>query len=140
MRFKVNKQRQTPPIIIVALVDVLIVVLIFLVVTTTFKTHPAFKMTLPESETAQQGSTTVTNIIINVPKGTNVFFVGADVYSDIQLLEYLSEQARVAPNIAVSIRADTESAFGRIVALVDILKKANILHFSAFAKPVPASD
>jgi len=136
MRFKVNKQRQTPPIIIVALVDVLIVVLIFLVVTT----HPAFKMTLPESETAQQGSTTVTNIIINVPKGTNVFFVGADVYSDIQLLEYLSERARVAPNIAVSIRADTESAFGRIVALVDILKKANILHFSAFAKPVPASD
>jgi biopolymer transport protein ExbD len=140
MRFKITKQRQTPPIIIVALVDVLIVVLIFLVVTTTFKTHPAFKMTLPESETAQQGSTTVTNIIINVPKGTNVFFVGPNAYSDIQLVEYLSEQTRKTPDVAVSIRADTESSFGRIVALMDIIKKAKIIHVSVFAKPVPSSE
>ena len=138
MRFKVAKQRSTPPIIIVALIDVLIVVLIFLVVTTTFKTHPALKLTLPESETAQQGNNTVTNIIINVPKGTNVFFVGERAYNDRQLEAYLSGQTRISPNIAVSIRADTEAPFGQIVLLMDILKKSNVRpgNVNAFARPV----
>lgn len=137
MRFKVAKQRQTPSIIIVALVDVLIVVLIFLVVTTTFKTHPAFKMTLPESATSKQGNTTVTNIIINVPKGTNIFFIGQDPYNDVQLGTYLSARTKVTPDIAISIRADTDSAFGQIVLLMDILKKANVKpgNVNAFAKP-----
>lgn len=142
MRFKIAKQRQTPSIIIVALVDVLIVVLIFLVVTTTFKTHPAFKMTLPESATSKQGNTTVTNIIINVPKGTNIFFIGQDPYNDVQLGVYLSSRTKATPDVAVSIRADTETAFGQIVSLMDILKKANVKpgNVSAFAKPVGQTD
>ncbi len=140
MRFRAKKQRQAPPIIIIALVDVLIVVLIFLVVTTTFKTHPAFKMSLPESQTAQQGNTTVTNIIINVPRGTNVFFVGNEPYTDVSLESYLMARAKASPDIAVSIRADTDSAFGQVVSLMDIIKRANIKHVNAFAKPIPKKE
>ena len=142
MRFKVAKQRKTPPIIIIALVDVLVVLLIFLVVTTTFKTHPAFKMALPESQTAQQGNNTVTNIIINVPRGTNIFFVGSEPYDDIKLTEYLTQRTKLTPDIGVSIRADNDAPFGQIVKLMDVLKNSNVRNdrINAFAKPIGKKD
>ena len=142
MRFKVAKQRKTPQIIIIALVDVLVVLLIFLVVTTTFKTHPAFKMALPESQTAQQGNNTVTNIIINVPRGTNIFFVGAEPYDDIKLTEYLTQRTQLTPDIGVSIRADNDAPVGQIVKLMDVLKNSNVRNdrINAFAKPVGKKD
>ena len=142
MRFKVAKQRKTPQIIIIALVDVLVVLLIFLVVTTTFKTHPAFKMALPESQTAQQGNNTVTNIIINVPRGTNIFFVGAEPYDDIKLTEYLTQRTQLTPDIGVSIRADNDAPFGQIVKLMDVLKNSNVRNdrINAFEKPIGKKD
>jgi len=135
MKFRSRKSKQAPPIIIVALIDVLIVVLIFLVVTTTFKTHPAFKLNLPESETAQQGNNSLTNIIINVPQGTNIFFVGTLAFTDQQLESYLKGQVQQHPDIAVSVRADTKAPFGQIVTLMDVIKKSDVKHINAFATP-----
>ena len=141
MRFLVRKRRTAPAVIIVALIDVLIVLLIFLMVTTTFKQQPFMKLMLPEvSSKDNHGSTENLPMVVVVEmNGQLRFGPSADPVTADQLLKQL--QTRVAearlvkqPEIKLAIRADKGAAWGKVVQVMDIAKKANIKVMSAFTK------
>ncbi len=140
MRFLVRKRRTAPAVIIVALIDVLIVLLIFLMVTTTFKQQPFMKLTLPEATAAlNSGANENPPLIVNIAADGQIRFgpKGDAVTAD-QLLQQLqtrvAEARLVRKEIKLAIRADKGAAWGKVVQVMDIAKKANIKVMSAFTK------
>ena len=136
MRFLVRKRRSAPTVIIVALVDVLIVMLIFLMVTTTFRQQPNLKLQLPESSQAvKEGATNDPPFIIYITTvaSKDVLLVGTDKMPvPFDSLEARLQQAVAKnPQLHLSINADKNAPWYRIVNVMDIAKKLKIKSVSA---------
>ena len=135
MRFTGTRRRQTPAVIIVALIDILIVLLIFLIVTTTFKQTPALKLALPESSQPKQGASENAPTIITIAKQEPYFFLGPNPVTLDKLTASLKATAEKNPAAAVTIRADTDAPFGKIVNVMDAAKAAKIKAINAVTQP-----
>jgi len=134
MRFVQNKRRSSPAIIIVALIDILIVLLIFLIVTTTFKQQPALKLALPESNQPKLGATESVPVLITVAKAEPFFYLGPNPVTLERLQNELKDRAVANPEVQVTIRADTEAPFGKIVNVMDAAKAANVKNINALTQ------
>ena len=136
MRFLVRKRRTAPAVIIVALIDVLIVLVIFLLVTTTFKQQPSLKLELPSSTQAlKSGANENPPLIVSIGVDGGLRF-GPDalpVTID-QLLAQLKANATKNPNLKLAVRADKNAPWGKLVAVMDAAKAANIKLMSAYTK------
>jgi biopolymer transport protein ExbD len=132
MQFTVRKRRTPPAVIIISLIDVLIVVLIFLMVTTTFKQHPAVKLVLPESKQAKSGANE-NALVVTIEKQGLIYF-GTQPVTEEKLKEHLIAEVQKNPQATLSINADTDAPFGRVVKVMDAAKAANIKVASAFTK------
>lgn len=134
MQFTVHKRRQAPAVIIISLIDVLIVVLIFLMVTTTSKKQQAVKLVLPESKQSKAGASE-NGVRVEIDQ-KGMFFVGGPDYPKTaeQLQEKLIEAVRQNPQTTLSISADKNAPFGKIIAVMDAAKAANIKVVSAFTE------
>ena len=133
MRFLRHKKRQPPAIIIVSLIDILIVLLIFMMVTTTFKQYPALKLALPESKQPREG-TAEANLVVTITKQPPFFFLGQLPIAIEKLQPELVLRAAKDPKTTLTIRADTDAPFGKIVNVMDAAKAARIKTISAFTK------
>jgi biopolymer transport protein ExbD len=132
MQFTVRKRRSPPAVIIISLIDVLIVVLIFLMVTTTFKSQPAVKLVLPESKQAKSGASE--NALVVTIEKQGLLFLGNQPVTEEKLAERLLEAVKKNPETTLSINADTDAPFGRVVKVMDAAKAANIKVASSFTK------
>jgi len=136
VRFTVQKRKQTPAVIIIALIDVLIVMLIFLMATTTFRQHPALRLALPESTQARQdGARESAPLVLSVDQ-LGDFRLGSDPkpITAEDLRNTLEIEALKNPDTQLAIRADEGAPFGRIVKVMDAAKAANIRTVSAFTR------
>ncbi len=131
MRFTGTRRRQTPAVIIVALIDILIVLLIFLIVTTTFKQTPALKLALPESSQPKQGASENAPLIVTINKVEPYFHLGPNPVTLDKLTESLKAAAEKNPAASVTLRADKDAPFGKIVNVMDAAKAAKIKAISA---------
>ncbi len=139
MRFLIQKRRQTPTVIIVALIDVLIVLLIFLMATTTVKQPSALRIALPESTQAkeiganEQQTVTVsiwTNGLLRFQEGNNPELP----ITEDGLREKLRDQVARVPELKLSIKADKNAPVGEFFKVVDIAKENGIKMANALAK------
>jgi biopolymer transport protein ExbD len=135
MRFLVRKRRNAPTVIIVALVDVLIVLLIFLMVTTTFRQQPTLKLQLPESsQSLKEGATTnEPPFIVNITSNAVVIVDKNPIPFD-NLEGRLQQALAKNPQLHLTINADRNAPFYRIVGVMDIAKKLKIKSVSASTK------
>ncbi|MEW6302760.1 MAG: biopolymer transporter ExbD [Verrucomicrobiota bacterium] len=130
-----HKRRQPPSVIIVSLIDVLIVVLIFLMVTTTFKQRqPAVKLALPESKQSKPGSASSSHLVVTVAKAPPYYYLDTLPVTAERLEAELTARAKQDPALTLSIRADDAAPFGKIVAVMDAAKAADIKMVDAFVK------
>ncbi len=123
MRFLERRRRQPPSVIIVSLIDILVVLLIFLVATTTFKQHPALRLVLPEARAPREGGRP-DNLVITVAKEPPYYYLGQTPVTLDQLQRELAARAAQNPDMVVGVRADTESATGHFIRVVDLVKVA----------------
>ncbi|MGA2247848.1 MAG: biopolymer transporter ExbD [Verrucomicrobiota bacterium] len=136
MRFLVRKRRTAPAVIIVALIDVLIVLVIFLLVTTTFKQVPSLQLSLPASRQALRPGVSDNPPEVITVSSNGVLFLGANnmPYTVEQLQRQLVAIAAKNPKVKLAVRADKDAPWGRLVAVMDAAKTANIKDISAFTK------
>jgi biopolymer transport protein ExbD len=136
MKFLVRKRRNAPAVIIVALIDVLIVLVIFLLVTTTFKQVPSLQLTLPASRQALKPGITDDPPQVITIASNGVVFLGANnmAYTIEQLQNQLAALAAQNPKLKLAVRADKDAPWGRMVAVMDAAKAANIHDISAYTK------
>lgn len=125
MRFTNQKRRQPPAVIIISLIDVLIIMLIFLMVTTTFKQHPAVKISLPESKQAKEG-VSEEGLIVTIAKTEPSFWLGPRQVTLDRLQQELVAQVAKNPNISLSVRIDKEAAFGKWLSVIEAARAAGI--------------
>ncbi len=144
MQFNRNRRRGTPAVIIVSLIDVLIVVLIFLMVTTTFKQQAALKLALPESSEEKQGATQERTAIVSIDKRGVLYFQsatngGASTAVPYERLEELLKQEESRnPKLVLTINADTDAPWGRVVKVRDAAKAAHIMSVNGSVKSAGA--
>jgi biopolymer transport protein ExbD len=132
MHFISRKKRRAPAVIIIALIDVLIVVLIFLIVSTTFKPRqPAVNIALPEAKQSIAAGATENAIVLTITREGTLFWGDRPLTAD-RLEAELKSAVQTNPETSLAIRADKEAAFGRIVAVMDAAKAANLRSVSAF--------
>jgi biopolymer transport protein ExbD len=136
MQFYHTRHRTAPTIIIVALIDILIVLLIFLIVTTTFKTHPAVKLNLPESKEIKEGVSTSTGnyLTISIDKKPPYFYLDGRALTQEQLEAELKKRASAKNINSVTIEADALTPFEQIIKAIDCARAANLTNFAAFVK------
>jgi biopolymer transport protein ExbD len=136
MHFHVQKRKQTPVVIIVALVDVLIVLLIFLMVTTTFKQQPALKLALPESSHGEKSSATEkAPLLISIDAEGNLLMGDDKVpLTEDSLKAQLVERVEKEPDLQVALNADKSAPVGQLVKVMDAAKEAKIKSVNMFTK------
>lgn len=126
MRFKTQKRRNPPTVIIVALIDVLMVVLIFLMVASTFKQHPALRLALPQSSQANTTSEAGDTLVVTIGKQPPHLFLGQLPITYEKLQSELMASAKRNAQLRLAIRADAEAPFGEVVRVMDAAKEAGI--------------
>lgn len=137
MRFFIRKKRQPPAIIIVALIDVLIVIMIFLMVTTTFKkTQSSLKLALPESSQAiKSGASELVPLVIVIETNGNLR-IGPDATP--VTMERLKAELQAAvlknPEVKVSLNADKNAPWGKVINVMDAVKESKVKSLSAVTK------
>lgn len=132
MRFHERKRRQPPAVIIVPLIDILMVLLVFMMATSTFKVQPAIRLTLPESRQGQEGASRDETVVITVAPTEPHFYYQEEAVSLEELQARLDELATGNAEVSISLRADTDAPWGRVVGAMDAVKAAG------FKKPIAA--
>ena len=126
MRFLIRKRRTTPAVIIVALIDVLIVLVIFLLVTTTFKQQTALKLQLPTSSQAEiSGVSEKQRFEVSIDdKG--IYYLGKLPVTFEQFRTELILKASINPDLVLTINADENAPWGKVVKVRDAAADAKI--------------
>jgi len=132
MQFLPRKRRQPPAVIIVPLIDILMVLLVFMMATSTFKRQPAIRLTLPESRQGREGASTDQTLVLAVAKTAPWFYLEDKSITLDALEKELLRRAQESPDLVLSLRADEEAPWGKVVNAMDAVKAAG------FKKPIAA--
>ena len=133
MKFRQKIKRNAPSIIIVSLIDVLMVVLIFLVVSTTFKERlPAISLSLP---TARNAGTTVASsgkaLVVSIRARAPHLRLNNKSITINELTEILETRKAQNSSISLTIQADKDAPFGKVVSVRDEARGAGITYIHA---------
>jgi len=134
MKFLIRKRRTPPAVIIVALIDVLIVLVIFLMVTTTFKQVPSLKLALPASRQALKPGVSDNPAQVVTIAANGELFLATTPYTLEGLQNQLKALAAKNPKVKLAVRADKDAPWGKMVAVMDAAKAANLTDISAYTK------
>ncbi len=133
MRFYTRKRRM-PSVIIVSLIDILAILLIFVIVTTTFKRdQPAVVINLPDSKTATAAPAQSDPAILSISADQKLYLDGKPVELT-GLKQALLDMLAATPNRGLALNADKAAPFGVVVAVMDVLKEANVRNVPAFTE------
>ena len=122
MIFESRHRRFLSEINIIPLVDVVLVLLVIFMVTAPML-HRGIDITLPQSS-----SNTITpdeRIIISI-EPNEAIYIGKDRVTIINLRKRLYEAKALNPFVSVYLRADSKIPYGRIVQVMDEVKRVGI--------------
>jgi biopolymer transport protein ExbD len=112
---------------IAPLVDVMFLLLLFFMLSSHFIQHPAIKIKLPESKTAEAQQDTIKTIYIS--KDGGIFFM--DKKMDLKDLQTAIKGAlKDAEHDFVRIKADKESDVGILVSVIDEVRLTGVRNYS----------
>ena len=133
MKFQHKTKRNAPSIIIVSLIDVLMVVLIFLVVSTTFKKRlPAISLSLPTTRNA--GNTVVStskSLIVSIRARTPHLRLNDRSITINELVGIFETRKAQNPSVTLTIQADKDAPFGKVISVRDEARGAGITNIHA---------
>ena len=112
-------KRNRPLLNITPLIDVMFMLLLFFVLTSVFN-EPALTLALPTGNTTDQPE--VANITLSLDRN-GVLSINGSPGSHAQLSELLAASTDIP---RVLLRSDTRVAYGKIFAIVDLLREAGV--------------
>ena len=111
------------------MIDILFIVLMFLLLTTTFREFTFFRVTLPDSASGQRDVRDMARgITLEVEENGTVYLAEQPVS-----LEQLGRALAAIPdkdNAEVMLAADERLDHGRVVEVMDVVRKAGIFRLS----------
>ena len=113
------------------LVDVTLVLLVILMITASFVASKSIPMDLPRSATGESTATTVT---VSVDEEGRTFLDAVRV-DEATLRESFRRSYATNPNTQAVIAADSKTDHGRVVRVIDLLRREHIVNFAINVQP-----
>ncbi len=132
-RFRQKKTRRQPEINLTPMIDVVLQLIIFFVVTTTFiSIESGAKVNLPSADFSKiEEAKTIT---ITITENNMIYVNGALVDAN-ELPSAVVVALRNEPEATVIIEADKQVLHGKVVSVMDIIKKAGAEKIAIATQP-----
>ena len=130
MRFRRNSQSKSPGLSLTSMLDVIFLLLCFFVTVSVFSQwENEISIKLPSAETSDEPDRLPGEIIVNLAKDGTVVVNGKQLeLADLQAR--LKRVAKFYPGQPVIIRADKETRYESLVAVIDTCRAADVWNFS----------
>jgi biopolymer transport protein ExbD len=139
MKFRDNRRREDPEIILTPMIDVVFLLLIFFMLSTTFSKLSEIEVDLPEAQAMKSESNAAINLIIDVQ---GRYFLEDKLLINRQtdtLRRALEERVQGRKDAVVLISADAKTPHQAVITAMDAARQAGIVHVSlATRDPAPA--
>jgi biopolymer transport protein ExbD len=123
------RRRETPAVIgfqIAPMVDILLVLLCFFIVTWSFaRKEMELDVKVPAAQSGKEPMSAVNQTVLNVKQDGTVVW-NRKVVPATELVDRLTELARIYPDYAIILRGDERAAYRAIVNVLDICRDAGI--------------
>lgn len=130
MQFKRTTKSRAPALALTSMLDVIFLLLCFFVTVSVFSQwENEISIRLPNAATAEQPERLPGEIVINLSR-EGVLTVNGAILSLEDLKTRLSRISKFYPGQPVTIRADRESVYERLVEVVDACRAADVWNFS----------
>ena len=132
-RFRQKRQRRQPEINLTPMIDVVLQLIIFFIVTTTFiSIESGAKVNLPSADFSKiEEAKTITVTITE----NNMIYVNGALVDGKELPSALVVAMRNEPEATVIIEADKNVLHGKVISIMDILKKAGAEKIAIATQP-----
>ena len=115
------------------LIDVVFQLLIFFMLTTTFiNVESGVKVDLPSGDFAAVSEKR--NVVVTITEN-NVLYLNNHLVDPNYLIEKLKDETRESPNPLVVLEADQNVTHGKVVRVMDLIKKSGIERIAIATKP-----
>ena len=133
MRRRPRKVKQPPSLMLSPMIDMIFLLLVFFIVSTMYMSEvKTISLALPMakySETLKKS-----NFTVSLKKDGTLYLEDAPI--DLApLLDRVKEEAKSNTAFSVTIRADEEASYKRVIALMDALKGAGVTHLGLATDP-----
>ncbi|MEO1957398.1 MAG: ExbD/TolR family protein [Methylophilaceae bacterium] len=128
---RTRKRRMMNQINVVPYIDVTLVLLVIFMVTAPM-TNPGVVDLPSVGQTLRQ---TAAPLVVTVRKNGEAE-IGANIFPRDQLLAEVKQQLKETPR-AVVVAADTKTEYGKVVAIMDLLKQAQVEKVGLLFTPAP---
>jgi biopolymer transport protein ExbD len=136
MRFRKNIELERPGLQLAPMIDVVFLLLIFFLVTWAYaRFETELDVRVPVAKEGADPDRSVGEIIVNVRRD-GALMVEARELSQQELLGMMSRTAAIHKDVAVILRGDRETAYEKIVGVLDLCREAGIWNV-AFATDRP---
>lgn len=126
MLIRVRSTDEGPSLDMTPMIDTVFNLLIFFLVATTFhQFEREMRIALPAAKAGGPISVVLRELVINVDKQGQMIVAGRRVTSD-ELRTIVTEAANANGEQKVTVRGDRNTAYGQVVAVLDICKAAGI--------------
>lgn len=118
---------------ITPLVDIVFLLLVFFMLTSSFvEVKPGVKVNLPQASAPNVGAKKDITVSIDI---NNTLYLNSRVISPGDLYEKIAKVAHANPNIMVIVEADKNVTHGKVVRVMDIIRKAGVKKIAIATQP-----
>lgn len=133
MRRRPRKVKQPPSLMLSPMIDMIFLLLVFFIVSTMYMSEvKTISLALPMakySETLKKS-----NFTVSLKKDGTLYLEDAPIELA-SLLDRVKEEAKSNAAFSVTIRADEEASYKRVIALIDALKGAGVTNLGLATDP-----
>ena len=133
MRRRPRKVKQPPSLMLSPMIDMIFLLLVFFIVSTMYmsevKTNSLALPMAKYSETLKKS-----NFTVSLKKDGTLYLEDAPIELA-PLLDRVKEEAKSNTAFSVTIRADEEASYKRVIALIDALKGAGVTNLGLATDP-----
>ncbi|MFZ5951234.1 MAG: ExbD/TolR family protein [Candidatus Rifleibacteriota bacterium] len=128
-----EKKKSRPQIMVTNLIDIILLLVFFFMITSSFaRNNEKLPINVPKASTAQ--SMENENFTVQISKNGRIFVSGKEI-SETVLVENVKTWVTRSPDRPVMVEADSEANYGKIIAVLDSMRKAGAANIGLATKP-----
>jgi biopolymer transport protein ExbD len=128
-----DKRKQKPQIIVTNLIDIILLLVFFFMITSSFaKNNEKLPVNVPKASTAQTMESE--NFSVQIDKEGLISVAGKQLKAD-ELEQKVKTWVDKSPDRPVLVEADEHANYGKVVSLLDLMRKAGAANIGLATQP-----
>ncbi len=138
MKLRDRRNFKPPELMIIPMIDIMFFLLVFFMLGTLYMIEQkSLPVRLPQAQSAAVDMTN--NFVITMKKDGSLYLEDKQA-ERAGLLRQAREESRQKPNMAIIIRADKDVDYGKVITLMDDLKRMGVSRFGLATDKAVAKD